>query len=236
MEIAVDNWERIVADLHAAEDDVQRAVAACEALDKVADASRLPDLHRLLTDAQFFVREAAAIPIARIEGLRALPDLLSAHQRGSEDGHDNDGLSTVIANLVASAPREAALLLLGMLVDSSDRTRGAAAWLLGFVSEEANAEPLLAALRDPSSRVRAAAAGSLSSFAGRAGVFEGLVRGLGEDTDEDVRVSAASALGYLGDERALTALQKAQADPAERVRDFATHAIGKLQGSDQLRR
>lgn len=224
-------WKRILADLHA-EDDGPRAVAAYEALDKAADESRLPDLHRLLTDSDnFFVREAAAVPIARLEGLRALPDLLRAHQRGSQDGHDNDGLSTVIADLVAGAPQEAAPLLLSMLVDASEKTRSAAAWLLGFVSEVTSPEPLLVALGDPSSQVRADAAGSLASYGGRAGVFEGLVQTLDEDTDEDVRVSAASALGYLGDKRALPALRKAQADPAKQVRDFAQYAIDKLEGS-----
>jgi HEAT repeat protein len=225
-------WEQIVADLHAAEDDVDRAVAACAALDKAADESRLPELRRLLTEGRdFFVREAAAIPIARLEGLQALSGLLLAHQRGREEGHDNDVLSAVISDLVKRAPHQAAPMLLLMLAEPSDETRSAAAWLIGFASEAIMPEPLLAALSDTSPRVRADAAGSLSSFEGHPGVFERLIRALTEDRDEQVRVSAASSLGYLGDKRALPALQAALTDPAERVRYFARYAITKLNGS-----
>src|SRR3954447_15724592 len=101
-------WDRSVADLHAA-GGVDRAVAACDALDRAADESWLPRLHQLLAGGRdFFVREAAAAPIARMEGLRALPQLLAAMERGEEEGHDNDGLCALIADLVAAEPNRSA--------------------------------------------------------------------------------------------------------------------------------
>jgi HEAT repeat protein len=225
-------WEQIIADLYGVEDDVDRAVAACSALDAAADESRLPELRRLLMQGDnFFVREAAAFPVARLEGLRALPALVHAKQRGSEEGHDNDGLNTLMADLVESHQVEAVPLLLRMLAEPSEESRSAAAWLLGFVAEAASPDALLAVLDDPSPHVRAAAAGSLSSFPNISGVADALIRLLGADVDEQVRVSAASALGYLGDKRALPALRRAFEDPEERVRTFASYAVSKLESA-----
>src|SRR5688500_6164508 len=125
-------WDCIIADLHDVE-NVDRAVAACEALDKAADESWLPRLHRLLAlGRDFFVREAAAVPIARLQGLRALPRLLHALQRGEDEGHDNDGLTAVISDLVWANPEEAAPMLRRMIRGPGERQRSDAAWLWGF--------------------------------------------------------------------------------------------------------
>src|SRR5262245_62085550 len=177
-------WDRIVADLHNVF-DVDRAVKACDALDKAADESWLPRLHRLLAkDGSFFVREAAAVPIARLEGLRALPNLLHALKLGEDDGHDNDGLVAVISDLVSANPEEAAPILLQMIRSRSERKRSNAAWLWGFAAEALTAEPLLKLLNDSSAQVRSSAIGSLPSCKGREDVFDGLVNAL-EDPNEE---------------------------------------------------
>src|ERR1051325_5508735 len=78
----VASWEEIVAELHYT-DDSARAVAARYALDLAADSSRLPQLHHLLLHGRdFFIRETAAEVVARLEGLRALPQLLEASLLG----------------------------------------------------------------------------------------------------------------------------------------------------------
>src|SRR5262249_20155973 len=162
---------RIIADLHDIE-DIDRAVAACEALDKAANESWLPRLHGLLENARdFFIREAAAFPIARLEGLRALPLLLHAMQLGEEEGHDNDGLSLAVTDVAPPSPAEAAPVLQRMIRSRSERTRADGAWLWGFAAEALTPEPLQALLSDPSSRVRSAAVGSLGSFKGREDVL-----------------------------------------------------------------
>ena len=48
------------------------------------------------------------------------------------------------------------------------------------------------------------------------------------DPDVDVRVDAVSALGYLRDRGALSALRQALSDPVEKVRRFAEYAIGLI--------
>lgn len=75
---------------------------ACGALDGAADESRLPDLYRLLImlKENFGAREAAVFPIARLDGLRALPRLRNALRLGKEDGHDNDGPAALESELV----------------------------------------------------------------------------------------------------------------------------------------
>jgi HEAT repeat protein len=227
--LSTPEWDQIIADLHSSE-DVDRAVAASEALDRTADESWLPRLHSLLADGRdFFIREAAAAPIARIEGVLALPLLLNAMRRGEEEGHDNDGLCALISDLIGADPKRSAPMLLQMIDDVSERNRRDAAWLLGFVAEAITPEPLLTALCDSSPGVRAAATGSLSTFKGRPEVLDGLVRALA-DSEAEVRIAAASALGYLGDRRAETALREALADPAERVRFFARYALNQIKG------
>jgi bilin biosynthesis protein len=220
-------WDHIVADLHSVF-DVDRAVKACETLDKAADESWLPRLHRLLAkDKSFFVREAAAFPIARLEGLRALPKLLHALKLGEDDGHDNDGLVAVISDLVSAHPEEAAPILLQMIRSRSERKRSDAAWLWGFAAEALTAEPLLKQLKDSSHRVRSSAIGSLPSFKAREDVFAVLVNAL-EDPDEEVRCSAASSLGYYGDKRAISPLRRLYYDSPESVRRIIEYAIEQL--------
>lgn len=221
-------WDRIVADLHNVL-DADRAVRACETLDRTADESWLPRLHRLLAkDKSFFVREAAAFPIARLEGLRALPKLLHAKKMGEDDGHDNDGLVAVITDLVLAHPEEAAPILLQMIRSRSERKRSDAAWLWGFAAEALTPEPLLKLLNDRSRRVRSSAIGSLPSFKDREDVFTGLVNAL-EDQDEEVRCAAVSSLGYFGDKRAKAPLRRLYHDSPESVRRMIEYAIAQIE-------
>jgi HEAT repeat protein len=224
-------WDRIVADLHSVS-DVDRAVRACRDLDNAATKSWLPRLYRLLTkDKSFFVREAAAYPIARLEGLRALPKLLYALKLGEDDGHDNDGLGSLISDLAWANPVEAAPILRQMIRSRSERKRRDVAWLWGFAAEALTPEPLFKLLNDSSDRVRSVAIGSLSSFKGREDVFVGLVRAL-EDADEGVRSSAASSLGFYGDRRAIPPLRRLYYDSPESVRRIIEYAIEQLGRTD----
>jgi bilin biosynthesis protein len=220
-------WDRIVADLQDKE-NIDRAVAACKTLDQAADESRLPELYRLLAEGRdSFVREAAAVPIARLEGLRALPELLQALVLGEEERHDNDGLVSIVLGLVQADPEKAAPVLIRMIHGPTERERADAAWLWGFVARALTAEPLLALLKDPSPRVRAEAVGSLGSFKGREDVFACLVQAL-EDPDEGVKCSAASALGFYGDRRAMPPLHRMLSSSSQSVQRMAQGALERL--------
>jgi bilin biosynthesis protein len=220
-------WDRIIAELHDVE-DIRRAVGAYERLSKAADESWLPRLHQLLaTGRDFFVREAAAYPIARLEGLRALPQLLHALKRGEDEGHDNDGLAALVSDLVWANPDQAAPLLIQMIGSSSERQRSDAAWLWGFAATALPPEPLLRLSKDPSPPVRSAAIGSLGTYKGRDDVFATLTQAL-HDSDESVRCSAASALGFYEDQRALPLLRELLPSASERVRPIIKYALQQL--------
>jgi HEAT repeat protein len=223
--------DKIIDDLRSK--DIDQAVEAIYRLEKIADESHLPQLEQLLQDSNFFIREATAGPYAKIMGIRALPLLLQAQLRGYEDNHDNDGLDAVIIELVETHEAEATPLLMELLRSQNSESRAQAAWLLGFVASQIEPTPLVDALHDKSSEVRANAAGALSSFEGYPGVFEALSEAL-KDQDEQVRVSVASALGYLGDKRALPILRNALQDASERVRHITTHAIKHLEKSSKF--
>ena len=221
-------WHRILENLRSTDDvDFEEA---CGALDQAADESRLPDLYRLLTEKEnFCAREAAVVPVVRLAGLRALPQLLDALRLGEQEGHDNDGPAALVADLVQESPAEAAPVLLTMLRAEDPARRAHAAWLLGFAIPAATVEPLVTALSaDRSAEVRAAAAGALSSFEGSEDATNSLVRAL-DDAAEQVRISAASSLGYLGDVRAVPRLRVALEDPAAGVRASAKYALEQLQ-------
>lgn len=220
-------WDQIVADLHNSA-EVERAVAACAALDKGADESRLPQLYQLLTEGKdFFIREAAAAPISRLEGLRALPCLLRARELGVAENHDNDGLDSIIMDLVSYHSEEAVPMLLAMSSSPSAACRADAAWLLGFCANAASPEPLVKLAQDNNSSVRSVAIASLASFGNRDEALNALLNAL-QDNDEQVRIEAASALGYYGDRQAKTALRGSLFDSSDQVRSVAKHALRQL--------
>ena len=220
-------WDRLLVEIRDL-DDIDRGVRAIETLDRLASGSDVPRLYDLLDDPEFFVREAAAAPLARLEGPRALPALFRALTRGEQDGHDNDGLTATVCDLLEVHAAATSAVVVPMLASTDPVDRARAAWALGFVASEASAEPLLRTLlHDPDPTARASAAGSLSSFPANADVYPALVSAL-DDADEPVRVAAVSSLGYLGDLRAIDVLRSrsGRSNPAER--GMIDHAIKTL--------
>jgi HEAT repeat protein len=136
----------------------------------------------------------------------------------------------VITALVTTHRAEIAPLLLRMLRKRSAPDRAAAAWLLGYVASEVSPEPLLRSLKDKSAEVRSAATGALSSFPGQPGVLERLAEVALNDEDSEVRRSAISSLGWLGDRGAIPVLQSIIQDPAEEDSAVARIALQRLKG------
>ena len=67
----------------------------------------------------------------------------------------------------------------------------------------------------------------VEQFPRKVKVLDGLIGAL-KDADEQVRVSAASSLGYLGNVKARLALRAASRDPSARVRRFAKESLKRL--------
>lgn len=197
MAVTAAEWDQILIDLGGL--DAERALRAVRLLRETADDCDVPRLRDLVLNGEdFFHREVAAAPLARLEGAQCLPLLFEAMLKGEREGHDNDSLCFVITELFESQPNEAAPLLLDMIDRTNSDDRKNAAWGLGWMTAETAKEPLLRAIEDKSPEVRAAAAGSLGHprFKEHPEVLEALVKVL-TDSDELVRTCAASAIGYL---------------------------------------
>lgn len=232
--ISQSEWNELLYTLHNVQ-DVDRAVQACKIIGQVANEAHIPDLYALLQSDDFFIRETVAEPLARLEGVKALPALLEALTRGVADGQDNDGLSTTVIGVLEENAADVAPLLLAMLQAEDATTRAHAAWGLGFVTEHITAEPLLAVVRhETNAEVKAAAIGSLAVFKDNPVIVQELIEAL-EDSNSQVRISAISSLGYLGDSRAITPLQEILAKSDSNVSRFAVEALHQLQPKGLLR-
>src|SRR5258708_319566 len=87
-------WNDLLAILRDPDPEEEEEEDAGERLRATTDPSRIPDLYVLLREKDnVWVRELAAEPLARLEGIRALPALLEAQHLGRQERHDNDGLN-----------------------------------------------------------------------------------------------------------------------------------------------
>lgn len=102
---------------------------------------------------------------------------------------------------------------------------------LKMLDEQSALEPVLDALESPHAEVRLEAVNTLWMLRNSAAV-EPLIRHLQHDGDAEVKRGAASALGWLGDRRALSPLLVALEDRDWNLRQTAAYALGQL-GDEQ---
>jgi hypothetical protein len=105
-------------------------------MDETATEANVPELYALLADRGFFFCEAVAVPLARLEGVRALPHLLMALQQGFDDAYDNDSLQGTIIGLVEREPERSRAVLQELLKSDDDKMRENAAWALTFIDQK----------------------------------------------------------------------------------------------------
>lgn len=117
--------------------------------------------------------------------------------------------------------------LLRLITDPSVQDREGAADELGKFGEDCVVEPLLEALGDERYDVRWSAVVALGLIADPAHSGD-LADVLLQDTDADVRVAAAEALGWMGGDTARDALIQALDDDASKVRVRAVRELGEL--------
>lgn len=226
-ENTMDRLEQLLVEIQDWE-DVDRAAAAVTELDEEAVEDWLPKLRRTLVEGEsFFVREAAANPVARMDGAKSLPILLHALKKGYDEGHDNDGLQAIITDTVDAEPKTALPIVNRLTQSKETDDRQNAAWLLGYLSDHTGSESLIELSKDTAPEVRDAALGALSSFKDDETVYQRLLAGL-KDPDSSVAISAASALGYYGDKRAREPLQRFHDVVDPDFQDLVDDAIEQL--------
>lgn len=123
-------WSEITADLDAR--DTAVCVAAAARLHREAEQSDISRLLGLLESNDFFVREAAAWPLAELAGPQVLRELLMAYQRGFDEGHDNDGFTAALLEIPALHGEAAVQAIRAVLNSSSGKAKEHASWLLTF--------------------------------------------------------------------------------------------------------
>ena len=124
-------WDETLADLAAR--DVDRNVNAAKRLYDECGPEDVPRLLALLREgSDFFVREAAAWPLAGLAGPDVLRDLLIGYQRGFDEGHDNDGFSTALIEAASLFPKEMRAALTDIVASEQEPMRGHAKWLVEF--------------------------------------------------------------------------------------------------------
>jgi HEAT repeat protein len=134
----LDAWTEIVSAL--SERDVSTAVDAASKLHTNATTEDIPRLLSLLDSADFFIREAAAWPLAELAGTSVLPQLLTAYQRGVDEGHDNDGFTAALLEIPALFGSEANRSIASLAETSEGTMKDNALWLLKFCEEEGEAK------------------------------------------------------------------------------------------------
>lgn len=113
----------------------KEAVKAARTISKTAEASHVKELYALLKSDNFFVREAVAEPLARLEGAASLPALFDALEKGEDQGHDNDGLVNTIIGTLEKHKKKAAAFLTGMVKSEKTASRANGVWGMGFILE-----------------------------------------------------------------------------------------------------
>jgi HEAT repeat protein len=209
-------WDELVAILRNPESDEEEEEQAAERLRTLTDPARIPNLYAFLREkGNFWVRELAAEPLARLEGTRALPALLEAQHLGRQERHDNDGLNTILFDMFHVSPQGTAETVIQVLSDHDFPYRREAAWCLGFLPQDLALEPLRHALTDTTPEIREEAARALcsESFLTEEAIAA-LLQAL-SDPVSSVRVTAAYTLGWF------SACETAPAALSARVRNLA---------------
>lgn len=152
-----------------------------------------------------FQQPVAAL-VAETENDPAMMSRLWAVQQLGKAARENGGAE-------AAACVEALARVLG--TDEFYGVRAAAATSLGGIATEQAEEALLAALRQPDSRVRAKVVEALGNFSKDRRVYEALVSALHNDTSYAVEAAAATEIGKSGAADALDVLRAEAAGKPE---------------------
>ena len=123
-------FSSIISELNS--EDINVCVEAAGRLHKESETEDLPKLLVLLESNDFFIREAAAWPLVELAGIKFLPELLTAYQRGFDEGHDNDGFTAALLEIPALYPGATRQALERIISSNEEPMRGHAAWLLEF--------------------------------------------------------------------------------------------------------
>ena len=131
-------WNELVSALSS--ESIDTCVKAASRIHAEAGVDDILNLLALLESDDFFVREAAAWPLAELTGPTVLTELFVAYQRGFDEGHDNDGFTAALLEIPSLFPGEAKLSLERIIASAKEPMRGHAHWLIEFVEGSESAQ------------------------------------------------------------------------------------------------
>jgi len=199
---------------------------AAQALGGLDDNSSKESLIFALGDENASVRYEAGLALRATEGAGAADIFIGLLQE--ENGSRRAGAACALGNADGSG---AAPALVSALQDEQAGVRLEAARALGRLGDGSAAEPLTGLLSDENGQVRGQAIASLQA------IGEPAVRPLlsvlqgANSSPEDAAEGAAIALGGIGEEGSLDALEEAFIRGGERVRIAAARAMMKINAS-----
>jgi len=180
---------------------------------------------RLRSATRWRERAFAAELLGRVGNAKAVPALLDTVAATRTE--DSDVREIALRALARIGDPQA----VGPLVQA---LRQSEAWLVPRIADilarhgDLTVEPMAAFLEEPSRHPARAWAASVLGEVGAARAFPALVRAL-DDLDDEVRAKSASALGRLGDRRAVGyLLDHLLGDPAPFVRARIAQALGQF--------
>lgn len=205
------------------DDPVPKVREACLwALGELQGERYLSDIQRLCADRHPEVRAMAFTVLAKVGHEKALPVLLA----GLGDLHE--GVSTTLERLLSEKTWNATMVpaLLTALKNPNGRARINAIHILGNLKEEQHLPHLVAALKDKSLRVVAAAADTLAGFGTKVSPF--LIEALQQEK-EDVpyQLAILSAMEKLRDPDVLPVLLTRLESTHPQVRRKAIALLGE---------
>lgn len=111
-----------------------KAVKVIELIGHSATAEDLPQLKRALLakKGDWWTREKLAEIMVRLNGVEYLAELINAYEQNLADGHDNDGFTAALINLIEEHPQIFRAKLEAFLQNPEYQYRETATWLLSF--------------------------------------------------------------------------------------------------------
>ena len=214
MPLNEDTLQRLIAQLGDAE-PLKRWEAA-DTLSRTGDTRAVEPLLKALHDERESVRHAAARALSTL-GAAAFPALVACLQQ--DDWRVREAAAIALGE---SGDERAIPLLIEALQDDAGEVVVQAAFGLGNFKDERVIAPLIQVLGqwDPSTETAARALSRQGEPA-----LQPLLDALRND-DDKISASAAEALGYLGDKRAVDALIEALENPE--IRPFVVEALGRI--------
>ncbi len=224
--------ERVLAEFLKTEPDSIVRVEALVSLPTFTPPSNViwKTLDSMLSNPDPEIRREVVDALARLEESRSTPriaDLLRRDQNGSVRQSSGYALGRLFTESNRILIEDA--LIDALKYDQQDEVQEAAAYSLGKFPNSRGGEVLADALGRQSPIVRQAAAYALGSLK-YPGAVKKLIKLLAKDEVPEIRLTAAIALGQIGDRKAANPLLKALKDENSNVRSAAEEALHQIGG------